>query len=237
MKKAFPIVLLLLLIPLAVFAGGDKKSASELSGSIKIAGSSTVYPVSVAVAEEFNKLHPNVEIPIQSTGTGGGFSNFFIPGKTDANDASRPIKSSEVDRAKANGFDILELCVSTDAVTIVVNPEADWLDDITVEELAVIWRPSAERSQKRLHLLADFITDSAHLGKFLLTGPCGLRGIVEGPVQAPASAREDGTALRGILAAHGDHEIVTSAFPEELIDTVGTPAGQIDTLFLHHLHN
>lgn len=111
-----------------------------------------------------------MEIPIQSTGTGGGFSNFCIPGKTDINDASRPIKSSEVDQAKVNGFDILELRVGTDAVTIVVNPDADWLDDITVEELAVIWRPSAERSQKRLYLSADFITDTSHLGKFFLVG-------------------------------------------------------------------
>jgi phosphate transport system substrate-binding protein len=66
-----------------LFAGAGRETASDLSGSVKIAGSSTVYPVSVAVAEEFNRLHPNVEIPIQSTGTGGGFSNFFVSGKTD----------------------------------------------------------------------------------------------------------------------------------------------------------
>jgi phosphate transport system substrate-binding protein len=120
---------------------GRSESESGLSGSVKIAGSSTVYPVSVAVAEEFNRLHPGVEIPIQSTGTGGGFANFFIPGKTDINDASRPIKESEIEDAKANGIEVLGLRVGTDAVTIVVNPEADWLDDITVEQLAVIWRP------------------------------------------------------------------------------------------------
>jgi len=135
------VVLLLLAAPFVVLAGGSGESKSELSGSVKIAGSSTVYPVSVAVAEEFNKLHPGVEVPIQSTGTGGGFSNFFIPGKTDINDASRPIKESERESAKANGIEALELRVGTDAVTIVVNPEADWLDDISVEQLAMIWRP------------------------------------------------------------------------------------------------
>ena len=135
------VVLLLLAAPFVALAGGSGESKSELSGSVKIAGSSTVYPVSVAVAEEFNKLHPGVEIPIQSTGTGGGFKNFFIPGKTDINDASRPIKDSEREDAGANGIEPLELRVGTDAVTIVVNPEADWLDDISVEQLAMIWRP------------------------------------------------------------------------------------------------
>jgi len=135
------VVLLLLAAPFVALAGGSGESKSELSGSVKIAGSSTVYPVSVAVAEEFNKLHPGVEIPIQSTGTGGGFKNFFIPGKTDINDASRPIKDSEREDAGANGIEPLELRVGTDAVTIVVNPEADWLDDINVEQLAMIWRP------------------------------------------------------------------------------------------------
>jgi phosphate transport system substrate-binding protein len=123
------------------FATGEKEGDDELSGSIKIAGSSTVYPVSVAMAEEFNRMYPNVEIPVQSTGTGGGFKNFFIPGKTDINDASRGIKDSEIEKARANGIEPLEFQVAIDAITIVVNPEADWVDDITVEQLAHIWRP------------------------------------------------------------------------------------------------
>lgn len=126
-------------------AGCGKKDpqagGSSLSGSVKIAGSSTVYPVSTAVAEEFNKLHPDVEIPIQSTGTGGGFKNFFIPGKTDINDASRSIKPSEIEKAKANGIEAVELQVAVDAITIIVNPEADFIDDITVEQLKKIWQP------------------------------------------------------------------------------------------------
>jgi phosphate transport system substrate-binding protein len=135
------LVLLISVVPFSVMAGGRGETASDLSGSVKIAGSSTVYPVSVAVAEEFNRIHPNVEIPIQSTGTGGGFKNFFIPGKTDINDASRPMKDSEREAAQANGIETLELRVGTDAVTIVVNPEADWLENITVDQLAMIWRP------------------------------------------------------------------------------------------------
>jgi phosphate transport system substrate-binding protein len=135
------LALLFLLASAAAFAGGAAEGSTALSGSVKIAGSSTVYPISVAVAEEFNKMHPDVEIPIQSTGTGGGFANFFIPGKTDINDASRPIKDSEIKAAMDNGFEAIEFQVATDGITVVVSPKATWVDDISVEQLAHIWRP------------------------------------------------------------------------------------------------
>ncbi len=135
------VALSLLALTCTAFARGEKKGEAELSGSVKIAGSSTVYPVSVAVAEEFNKMYPNVEIPVQSTGTGGGFKNFFIPGKTDINDASRRMKDSEVEKARANGIEPYEFQVGIDAITIVMNPDADWVDNLTVEQLAHIWRP------------------------------------------------------------------------------------------------
>lgn len=136
------IALLMVAVPFLVFAGGKAEKGGTLTGSIKIAGSSTVYPVSVAVSEEFHREYPGVEIPIQSTGTGGGFKNFFIPGKTDINDASRRIKESERKKAQENGIEPLEIQVAIDAITIVVNPSADWIDDITVEQLAHIWRPN-----------------------------------------------------------------------------------------------
>jgi len=136
------ILALIIAMPVLVYAAGSSETeGSTLSGSVKIAGSSTVYPISVAVAEEFNHIHPKVEIPIQSTGTGGGFKNFFIPGKTDINDASRPIKDSEKEAAAANGIEAIEFRVATDAITIVVSPKADWVDNITVEQLNQIWRP------------------------------------------------------------------------------------------------
>jgi len=128
---------------LIVSAGGnsEKESETDLLGSIKIAGSSTVYPVSTAIAEEFNRIYPQVEIPIQSTGTGGGFKNFFTSGKTDINNASRPIKQSELEAARANGIEPVEFQVAIDGITVVVNPDADWVDNLTVEQLAHIWRP------------------------------------------------------------------------------------------------
>ncbi|MBN2735910.1 MAG: PstS family phosphate ABC transporter substrate-binding protein [Spirochaetales bacterium] len=139
MKKNL-ILVLLLTQALITFAGGGQETGDKLSGTISIAGSSTVYPISVAVAEEFSKMHPDVSIPVQSTGTGGGFKNFYIPGKTDINDASRPMKDSERVAAEANGIKTIEIQVATDGITVVVNPDADWLDNITVKQLNMIWR-------------------------------------------------------------------------------------------------
>ena len=135
------VTLSMLALTCTAFAGGETGGQAELSGSVKIAGSSTVYPVSAAIAEEFNRMYPGVEIPVQSTGTGGGFKNFFIPGKTDINDASRGIKDSEMENARANGIEPHEFQVAIDAITIVVNPDAVCVDDLTVEQLTHIWRP------------------------------------------------------------------------------------------------
>lgn len=141
MKKILAIALIAVIVPFAVFAGGEQEEAGEqLSGSVKIAGSSTVYPVTVAMAEEFSKLHPQVEIPVQSTGSGGGFKNFFIPGKTAINNASRGIKDSELQAARDNGIEPLEFQVGIDAVTIVVHKDFP-ADNITIDQLAHIWRP------------------------------------------------------------------------------------------------
>lgn len=115
-------------------------TAEDLSGEVDIAGSSTVYPISTAVAEEFFRMHPRVQVPVKSTGSGGGFANFFTKGKTDINNASRRIKDSELELSRDNGIEPLEFTVAHDAVTVVVNPNADWIDSLSVEELAHIWR-------------------------------------------------------------------------------------------------
>ncbi len=133
-------------VALAGILGGcdgkdDTSGGGKLSGEIKIAGSSTVYPVSMAMAEEFAKLHPKVKVSVSSTGTGGGFKNFFIRGKTDINDASRPIKASESDAARANGIEAIELQVGIDALSMVANKSADWADSMTFAQLKRIWGP------------------------------------------------------------------------------------------------
>lgn len=111
--------------------------------SIKIDGSSTVYPITKAVADAFNKTSPDVEISVVFSGTGGGFKE-FCSGRTDISDASRPIKSKEKEFCANNNIEYIELPVGFDGIAVVVNPENDWLKDITISELKKIWQPEAQ---------------------------------------------------------------------------------------------
>ncbi|HEY82683.1 MAG TPA: PstS family phosphate ABC transporter substrate-binding protein [Dehalococcoidia bacterium] len=117
-------------------------ATQELSGVIEIDGSSTVYPITEAVAEEFHRVHPGVQVNVGVSGTGGGFKRFTI-GETDISDASRPIKPLEAQQAEANGIEYLELQVALDGISVVVNPQNDFVDYLTVEELKRIWEPSS----------------------------------------------------------------------------------------------
>jgi len=120
-------------------SGGSDGGSDQLSGTIDIAGSSTVFPLATAFAETFQQEHSEVNINVQSTGSGGGFANFFCPGETDFNNASRPIKEEEMQQCEENGVEPVELTVATDALTVIVNNDADFLDSMTVEELNTIW--------------------------------------------------------------------------------------------------
>jgi phosphate transport system substrate-binding protein len=123
--------------------GGKKESSKTLSGTIDIDGSSTVYPITEAVAEEFKKVYPDVKVAVALSGTGGGFKK-FVRGETDINDASRPITHFEDSIAKANGIEYIELEVAYDGLAVVVNPQNTWCNDIKVEELKKIWEPEAQ---------------------------------------------------------------------------------------------
>ena len=127
-------------------APADEES-DVLSGEINITGSSTVFPLATAVAEQFQRDHPEVDISIQSTGSGGGFENFFSIGESDINNASRPIKASEVSACQQNGVSPHEVIVATDALTVVVNNENDFATEMTVEELRQIWSSDASAGQ------------------------------------------------------------------------------------------
>lgn len=133
-----------------VSCGGDKPSSeggktdsTNISGEIKIDGSSTVYPISEAVAEEFKVGYPNVKVTIGLSGTGGGFKKFGR-GETDINDASRPITHKEDSLCKASNITSLEMKVAFDGMAVVVNPQNTWVNDITVAELKKIWEPEAQ---------------------------------------------------------------------------------------------
>ncbi len=117
---------------------GGVASANNLSGKVVVDGSSTVYPITEAVAEEFNGEHPNVRITVGISGTGGGFKR-FTKGETDISDASRPIKAKEAKAAKENGIEFIEIPVAYDGLTIVVNNANDWAKSLTVDDLKKIF--------------------------------------------------------------------------------------------------
>ncbi|MDA8353824.1 MAG: PstS family phosphate ABC transporter substrate-binding protein [Firmicutes bacterium] len=120
-----------------------KENGGGLSGKIQIDGSSTVYPVSQAVAEEFMKKNPGVNITVSQSGTGGGFEK-WAKQETDLSDASRQIKEEEKKNAEKAGLDPIEVPVAKDGITVVVNKENDFVDKLTVEQLKKIWEPNSK---------------------------------------------------------------------------------------------
>jgi phosphate transport system substrate-binding protein len=111
---------------------------------IKIDGSSTVYPITEAVAEEFQKAKKNVvKVTVGISGTGGGFKK-FCRDETDISDASRPITTSEMELCKAAGVEYIEMPVAFDALTVVINPKNAFLKQATIAELKTMWEPSAQ---------------------------------------------------------------------------------------------
>ena len=129
-------------IALTACGGGD----GGPEGSVAIDGSSTVYPITEAVLEEFSAANRNTRVTAGAKGTGGGFAR-FCRGETDINDASRPITEGEQELCEENGVDYVEIPVAYDGVTVAVNSENDWAQCITVEELRRIWQPESTIQQ------------------------------------------------------------------------------------------
>jgi phosphate transport system substrate-binding protein len=112
--------------------------------TVRVDGSSTVFPVTEAVAEEFQKAKRNVvKVTVGVSGTGGGFRK-FCRGEIDVQNASRPISKSEIAECQKNGVTFLEMPVAYDALSVVINPRNQWLKEITVDELKKMWEPSAQ---------------------------------------------------------------------------------------------
>ena len=149
-KKILALTVVLALLALTVVGCSSEKKTStngtgggtELSGTIKIDGSSTVAPISEAVAEEFMAANPGVQVTVGTSGTGGGFKKFTV-GEIDINDASRGIKDEEKTAAEENNIEYVEIPIAYDGVAIVVNDDNDWAKSITVEELSKIWAPNS----------------------------------------------------------------------------------------------
>jgi len=122
----------------AAFAGCTSAEEESETNVIDIAGSSTVFPLAATMSERFEEENDNVTTNLNSTGSGGGFADYFCPGQTDFNNASRPIREEEEAQCAENDVEPVELTVATDALTVVVNNDSP-VDNMTVEELAQIW--------------------------------------------------------------------------------------------------
>jgi len=165
-KKLFALFLFGGLFIQSCGSGGPSKE-------IKIDGSSTVFPITEAVAEEYRAEAPDTRVTVGLSGTGGGFQK-FLRGETDINDASREISPSEIEAAEKNNIGYVQLSVAYDGLAVVVNPENDWVDYFTVEELKKIWEPAAqgevthwndireEWPEKELHLFGPGVASGTY---------------------------------------------------------------------------
>ncbi|MDV3223269.1 PstS family phosphate ABC transporter substrate-binding protein [Intrasporangium sp.] len=122
---------------------GSTGGNGGLSGAVAIDGSSTVAPLSEAAATGYRDEAPGVNVTVATSGTGGGFKK-FCSGETDISDASRPIKDEEKAECEKNGVAYSEIIISNDGLSVVVNPENDWAQCLTVEQLSTIWAPESE---------------------------------------------------------------------------------------------
>ena len=133
----------------------DSGMLSALAGDINIDGSSTVFPITEAMAEEFGyATGGNVKITVGVSGTGGGFKK-FCAGETHISDASRPISQSEVELCAENGIEYIELPVAIDGLSVMVNPANDFVECMTVAELHTMWSPEAEDTVNRWSQVRD----------------------------------------------------------------------------------
>jgi phosphate transport system substrate-binding protein len=123
--------------------GGTEGEGGGTPALIQVDGSSTVFPISEAVAEEFQKVSPDVRVTVGISGTGGGFQK-FCRAETDISDASRPIRPAEIEACQKAGIEYIELPVAYDGLAVVVNPKNTWATSITVAELKTLWAPEAQ---------------------------------------------------------------------------------------------
>ncbi len=140
MSGSLILSLMIILVVSLANCGGQGSSKRKM---VMIDGSSTVFPITEAVAEEFQKANRNIRVTVGVSGTGGGFKKFY-GGETDISDASRPIKKKEQKKAKEKGIEFIEVPVAYDGLAVMVNPKNDWCNSMTVDELKILWQPKAQ---------------------------------------------------------------------------------------------
>lgn len=206
-----------------IACGGNQQTSNEsnLSGSIKVDGSSTVYPVTEAIAEEFRTVHPSVNVTVGVSGTGGGFKK-FMRGETDINDASRPIKSKEADACAEIGIGFQELSVAYDGLAVLVHPDNYWVDYLTVEELKKIWLPESQGKvmywdqvregwpHEELHLFGPGVASGTY--DYFSEAVCGKKVGTRGDFTA---SEDDHVLVQGISTDKNDLGFFGLAYYEE----------------------
>lgn len=131
-------------------SGGEAGNGNDLGGAIDIDGSSTVQPISQAVAEEFGQRHPKVKVSVKGAGTGNGFKR-LIGGELDVAGASRPVTEKEIASLKEKGIGYLELKVAIDGISVTVNPANDWCTELTIPQLRELWQNNTKKTWKDLN--------------------------------------------------------------------------------------
>ena len=183
-------------------AGG---SGGSVSGTIEIDGSSTVSPLTDAIAEEFFAVHPDVSVEVGVSGTGGGFERFCGTGDTDISNASRAISDDEVALCESNGIEFTEVRVGTDALTMVVHPENDWATCLNDEQITQIWGPDRATTWSE-------IDPSWPDEPIEIFGPASTSGTydffnetleIEEPTQDYSGTENDNDIVRGVQGTRG----------------------------------
>jgi len=204
-------------------AGGG----SQISGSVAIDGSSTVFPITEAMAEEFQQKYPDVRVTVGVSGTGGGFKK-FCNGETDISDASRPIKEVEKEACAEAGIEYIELPVAFDAISVIKNPANDWAECLTTEELETMWRPDAQGQIDNWNEVRDSFPDQ----RLSLYGPgvdsgtfdyfteaiMGEGGASRGDYTA---SEDDNVIVQGVMSDQGGLGYLGLAYYEENQDELG----------------
>ncbi len=198
---------LLAIIAMVLIGGAETAEAGRKI--IRIDGSSTVFPVTEAIAEEFQAAHRGTMITIGVSGTGGGFKK-FCRGDIDITNASRPIKPTEIEQCKKGNVQYIELPISYDGLAIIVNKSNDWIDSITVKELKKIWEPAAQRKilrwnqinpswpDKEIHLFAPGVSSGTF--DYFTKAINGEEGASRGDFTA---SEDDNVLVQGISSDKG----------------------------------
>lgn len=219
-----------MLLALSLAACGDDGAANsagggDLSGSIAIDGSSTVAPLSEAAAEIFMQEHPGVSVTVGTSGTGGGFEK-FCRGETEISDASREIKDEEIALCEEGGVKYEQVNVANDGLAVIVHPDNDWTECLTVDELKSMWEPKAKTKTWK-DVDAKFPNE-----KFKLYGPGSDSGTFdyfteaingeEGVIRSDYSdiGEDDNAAITGVSGDKNAMAFVPLSFVEEAGDKV-----------------